>query len=220
MDFQQQSISVQKSKRVTILFCLFLFSLPLSSFAQLSGPYTIGSGGNYTTFAAAVADLNSVGVNGPVTFNVISGTYIEQFDIGNVSGTSATNTIIFQSQSGDNTDVEIQFTANETGTNYIARLNGADYVTFQNMTFSAFGSSYGRVIVLNEDSDNNQIINCILNGSETSSTSINLSVIFSDQSGLNSDNLIISNNTINNGSTGIYMNGVNQTRCRDYGQYF
>ena len=137
MNFQRQFNSVQRLMIISIFFCLLLICLPISSFAQLSGPYTIGSGGNYTTFTAAAADLNSVGVDGSVIFNVISGTYTEQFEIGIVSGTSAINTIIFQSQSGNNADVEIQFTASAAVTNYIARLNGADYVTFQNMTFSA-----------------------------------------------------------------------------------
>ena len=42
--------------------------------AQLSGTYTIGSGGNYTTINAAVTDLNTQGVNSAVTFNILSGT--------------------------------------------------------------------------------------------------------------------------------------------------
>ena len=75
---------------------LFLLFSSKDSLAQLSGSYTIGSGGTYSTFAAAAADLNSQGVSGAVTFNVISGTYTEQFAIGNISGSSINNTITFQ----------------------------------------------------------------------------------------------------------------------------
>ena len=46
--------------------------------AQLSGSYTIGGGGNYTSFGAAVTALTNNGVSGPVTFNVLTGTYNEQ----------------------------------------------------------------------------------------------------------------------------------------------
>lgn len=38
--------------------------------AQLNGTYLVGSGGNYANIAAAVADLQAVGVAGPVTFLV------------------------------------------------------------------------------------------------------------------------------------------------------
>lgn len=65
-------------------------------FSQLSGSYTIGgSSPTYATFAAAVAAL-SAGVNGPVVFNVRSGTYPEQISIPSITGVSATNTVTFQ----------------------------------------------------------------------------------------------------------------------------
>ena len=87
-------------KRVLLTFSLLLSGLFFynTAFGQaLSGSYTIGSGGSYSTFTAAVADLTSNGVSGPVTFNVISGTYTEQISIGSISGASSTNTITFQS---------------------------------------------------------------------------------------------------------------------------
>lgn len=64
----------------------------------LSGIYTIGGASpNYATIAAAVADLNSKGVCGPVVFNVApgSGPYTSNLAFGNINGTSATNTITF-----------------------------------------------------------------------------------------------------------------------------
>ena len=81
MNFQRLFIPIHDSRFYFLLFCLVLFMTPFSSFAQISGTFTIGSGGNYATFTAAAADLNSVGVDGPVTFNVLSGTYTEQFEI-------------------------------------------------------------------------------------------------------------------------------------------
>lgn len=60
----------------------FLIAVPSVVMAQLSGTYTInpnGSGAtNYTSYTAALSALSTSGVNGPVVFNVASGTYTEQ----------------------------------------------------------------------------------------------------------------------------------------------
>ena len=144
-------------KKLLLLFLMLilLFSAK-SSFAQLSGTFTIGSGGDYADFNAAVTALGG-GVNGPVTFNVLSGTYTEQFAIGAVSGTSASNTIVFKANSGNAADVTVQYTATSTGDNYVARLNGTDFVTFQNMTITAWGTSYAIIIQITDNSDNHSI---------------------------------------------------------------
>jgi hypothetical protein len=42
----------------------------------LSGTYTIGaSGANYSSISAAVSAVSSCGIGGPVTFNILPGTY-------------------------------------------------------------------------------------------------------------------------------------------------
>ena len=78
--------------------CLLLFALLLCAglAAQpLSGNYSIP--GNYKTFTAAAAALQSNGVSGPVTFVVVPGTYTESFSLPPVQGASSTNTITFRS---------------------------------------------------------------------------------------------------------------------------
>lgn len=98
---------------------------------QLSGVKSIP--GDYSTVAAAISALNTVGVgSGGVTFNVAAG-HTEVFSShlsGNViiSG-SATNPIVFQKM-GEGTNPQI--TAYEgTGTmDAIITLNGTDYITF------------------------------------------------------------------------------------------
>jgi polyisoprenoid-binding protein YceI len=61
-------------KRTTSLFLSFLamIMMSLTSFAQLSGSYTIDPNGtgtnNYTSFSAATSALSTSGVNGAVTF--------------------------------------------------------------------------------------------------------------------------------------------------------
>ncbi|MBI4548251.1 MAG: hypothetical protein HY707_09740, partial [Ignavibacteriae bacterium] len=187
-----------------LIFLLALNSTPLN--AQLSGTYTIGSGGNYSTFTAAVNDLTSQGVSGAVIFNVLNGTYTDQFVIGQITGASSSNTIAFQSQSGNATDVALQFTPTASN-NYVVRLNQADYITFQNMTLIASGStSYGVVIKLDGDANNNRFIDNILTSVSTTSSSANLAILYADGDSL--DNTVISGNTFSNGSYGVYLDGV------------
>ena len=103
----------------------------------LSGNYTIGSGGDYATFNAALSNMMNCGISGPVTFNVMSGTYNERLSIPSIMGASATNTITFQSQSGLYGDVILRDSAISSATNYVVKLNGGDYFRFKNMTLQA-----------------------------------------------------------------------------------
>lgn len=75
----------------------------------LNGHYTINRNGaglrNYTSFTAAITTLNTVGVAGPVDFDISSGLYdstTETFPLvfGAIPGASATNTITFRPASG------------------------------------------------------------------------------------------------------------------------
>jgi parallel beta-helix repeat protein len=60
----------------SVLMCLALSAG--AAFGQLSGTKTIGSSGDYATFAAAIADLNAQGVVAPgVTFVIANGTYTD-----------------------------------------------------------------------------------------------------------------------------------------------
>lgn len=76
--------------------CLLLASLAATAPAQLSGSYTVGTGGAYPTMTAAAAAL-SAGVSGPVRFVVLPGVYTESFSLGTVPGASSTNTVTFVS---------------------------------------------------------------------------------------------------------------------------
>lgn len=114
------------------LLLLALFILPVSSFAQcMSGTYTIGGASpDYATIGQAVNALYNNGVCGPVVFDIRNGTYIEQLTIYSIPGTSATNTITFQSESGDSSLVTIEYASTPVNT-FVLRLNGCDYITFR-----------------------------------------------------------------------------------------
>ena len=76
----------------------------------LSGNYTIGGNNpDFSNFTSAINTINASGICGPITFKVRSGTYPEQLTLGNVNGTSSTNTITFEADTGITTIPTNQF---------------------------------------------------------------------------------------------------------------
>ncbi len=131
---------------------LFIFLITVTScFSQLSGTYTIGTGGNYTTIASAVNALVNNGVNGPVTFNILSGVYEEIITIDSIPGSSAANNITFQSQTGNRDDVLWRDSVDNPPA--LITLNGTDHITFKNISFrnaqSLVANQYVFYITLN-----------------------------------------------------------------------
>ncbi len=174
----------------------------------LSGPYTIGgTNPDFQSLADAVTALNNCGVNGPVVFNIAPGTYSAQIVLNEILGTSATNTVTFQSSTNNAADVTITFSASSSTDNYTFYLDGADYVILKNLTITAGGTSYARAVVIGNSATNNEINACIINSVQ--STSSNAAGIYS--SGSNDDNNTIKNNTINYGYYGIYYYGASNS---------
>lgn len=124
-----------------VLFFI-LSSAPLLA-VPLNGNYNVGSGQTYTTLTAAITDLNTNGVSGPVTFTLTDATYStsETFpiSINTISGASATNTVrIIPSASSSGVSIS---SANAIAT---LLLNGATYVTIDGRA-----GGTGTTIVLN-----------------------------------------------------------------------
>lgn len=95
------------------------------------GTYTIGKNGDYKTIAGAIAMLED-GINGPVVFELESGTYDEAVYMGEIKGSSAENTLTFRSKSGNPEDVIL------TSTQYSAPGYGDD----ENGVFTVYGTDY------------------------------------------------------------------------------
>ena len=172
----------------------------------LSGNYTIGSGGDYNDFTNAVADLNSNGVNAPVVFNIISGTYTEQISLNEITGASSTNTITFQSSSGVNTDVTLKFASSNVFStpNYVVQLKGSDYVTFQNMTIQRTGLElYACVVDIMGDASNNTFQGNRLLGKVGATNNNGVNIYSGDDNAGNMNNTF-SNNIIRDGHAGIW----------------
>ncbi|UTW67433.1 T9SS type A sorting domain-containing protein [bacterium SCSIO 12643] len=173
----------------------------------LNGTYTIGTGGDYTTFTDAVNAMDAYGLCGPTVFEVLSNTYVEQIELGSYTGMSSTNNVTFRSQAGDADSVILSYAATGSADNYVVNFNGASYFTFEDITMENLGSTYLRVLTTptSGGSHDNTINNCIIKASTTTSTSTlrSLTYIY----GADNDNWTITNNQFINGSYGIYFYG-------------
>lgn len=183
--------------------------LPQGSFTINSAQVTGGT--NFQTFAAAI-DYLKCGISGPVVFNVVagSGPYNEQVTINAIPGSSATNTITINGNGNT-----LDFVSYDYDKPYVIGLNGADYITINNLTITAFNTSssgYGYCVQLTNDADYNTIANCtISNGAQSDSYYAAGIVIngggFYDTNGSKCDNNTITGNTITGGIYNIAIRG-------------
>ncbi|MEA3445835.1 MAG: BNR-repeat neuraminidase N-terminal domain-containing protein, partial [Bacteroidota bacterium] len=171
----------------------------------MAGLYTIdplGSGtSNYLSFNNAVSDLLQRGVSAAVTFDVASGTYTEQVVFTEVENASATNEVIFQSASGDSTDVILAFSPTSNDFNYTIFFNSASFIRFKKMNIGSTGGTFSRVIqILGNSVDLRFRNNQIMGPQNPWSTSFQNSLVFSNA--FNKNNLF-KDNLFSGGSWGI-----------------
>jgi len=178
--------------------------------APLAGDYTIGAKSNYTSFTDAVNELMALGISAPVTFTVGNGTYTEQILLSEIAGASATDTVIFQSNSGNRADVILQYEPTSDPANHILKFNGTDYITFQNMTLKNTGTSaFGRVIVFTGATNSINITGCNMNGRDFNhENNVDYTVITGEGGTSNmASNITFYNDTIRYGSYGLNFSG-------------
>ncbi|HRI59222.1 MAG TPA: proprotein convertase P-domain-containing protein, partial [Saprospiraceae bacterium] len=119
--------------------------------ASLSGTFTVGAGGNFTTLTAAVAAYNTSCLAGPVVFSLTDAVYAGEtypITINQVPNASAVNTLTIRPAAG----VSASFTASATA---LIKLNGADWVIIdgsnngtnsRNLTFSNTNAAASAVL--------------------------------------------------------------------------
>ncbi len=172
----------------------------------LSGIYTIGGATpDFPDVVTAINALNFAGICGPTTFNIRTGSYADQFNLGQVIGMSDSNTVTFRSEAGHRDSVTFDYTATALATNYVVKFDNADYYRFEHMTLKNSGASFGTVMLVNGGSDYNVVYDCTLE-STISSTSTNGSVIFSSNG--NDEYNRFENCTVLGGSYGVYWYGT------------
>ena len=143
----------------------------------MTGTFTIdpskaASSSNYTSFRAAVSDLNLKGACGAITYNVADGYYNESIMLGAIPGTSATNTVTFQSTSLDSSKVTLDtsWSGGYSTPGYTVTLNGSNYITFREMTISNYGTAaynYADVVYLEGGASHNMFERDMLLSSTT-----------------------------------------------------
>ncbi|UTW60673.1 right-handed parallel beta-helix repeat-containing protein [bacterium SCSIO 12741] len=83
-------------------------SLPEMIQPAMSGIFTIGSNGDYTSVDSAVMDLKNLGVCGPLTFHLDDSVWVGDVDYGSINGVSAVNTVRFTSDPNNTQMGEIE----------------------------------------------------------------------------------------------------------------
>jgi hypothetical protein len=181
----------------------------------LTGNYSIGASGSYTTLIAAVADLKLKGITGPVTFTVAANTYTGQVSLNEqILGASAINTITFDGVSATNTIITYSSSATASRHTFLV---GSNFVILRNLTIRATGTFGWPININGSNLKGIKVKSCIIDftgGGTTATTSQNFSALVingnvtSATSGARIDSLEIDSNTIKYGLYGIICVGV------------
>lgn len=183
------------------------------------GVYTVGtSSSDFSTIQDAIDEMQCAGIGGAVTFNIASGTYNGQWEIENISGTSSTNTITFQSATGDPADVVLVNANGSYGNFHTVQINSVDHLTLRAITIRATNGSYAWPVHI-MTSKHVSLRSCMIDANDSNSTSsykigvvVNSSTTsYSSGSGGHSDSLTIDSCTIMNAGYGVALAGVSSS---------
>ncbi|MEZ5016907.1 MAG: T9SS type A sorting domain-containing protein [Flavipsychrobacter sp.] len=196
-----------KNALVHVVVLVLLGVLP--AVAQLNGTYTIGgTSPDYSDLSAAISALNTNGVSGPVTFMIRDGNYSGsgwQGQINSITGASAGNTVTFTSQSNDNTKVIIKASVSSSA-NYVFSFNNANYVRVKNLTLQTNSSSYQHLLEYIGQASNDSVVNCVLEGQTSSSSSNATALVYAYQ--FEGSNNVFANNDLKQGGMWVYWYGT------------
>ena len=187
-----------------------------------SGTYTVGdASSDHPTIKAAI-DAMKGGIDGKVVFNIVNGIYDQTVVIPHIPGASPENTITIKSESGNPQDVTIQydkyvlpkFQGKKLG---IFSINGADYITIENITVKAGKLGYPANILVNNISNHVTVRNCRIEaprGTSTyqSSADYLVKVEANDSLYRNSDYFTLENSTLDGGNVAVCIYGTNFVR--------
>lgn len=179
----------------------------------IAGNYTIGgANADYADVSSAALALSQSGVCGPTTFHILPGTYNERVVIDEIQGASATNSVVFYGGGTDSVTITYSTSSNTDMSTVL--LNGADYVTFRDMSIINTGTStYGTAFQFSSGADHNTLEDCYLEVSPTA-TGYYMAVILAMaepetfySNGHSGDHNLIQNNEVVGGYYGIRWYG-------------
>jgi hypothetical protein len=190
---------------------------------QLSGPYDVGSGGDYADLPTAITALNSSGVSGHVQFLLTDASYtLTSALVINVSTSAPTSsaTVTIKPATGVSPTI-----TGSLGSTFLVQIIGTNYVTIdgsnsggssRDLTISNTSGSDPFVVRIGSSNPtpitNVTLKNCtIVNGSAVAA---NVAVLVSSATGGPTDggyfsDITIQNNEISNTSNALIVNGRN-----------
>jgi parallel beta-helix repeat protein len=189
-------------------------SLFITTQDPLNGSYTINSssatgGTNFQSLADLAARLNCGGISGAITVTVQPGTYTGRFVLNTIIGASPTNTITINGNGQ-----ALTHNATVSAERAAILLNGAKYVTLNGLVINASSGTYGWGIHLMNAADDNRIMNNTILSDAVGAPSTNYAGIVASGStttittaGNNTNNTLITGNTIAGGQHGIILVG-------------
>ena len=149
-------------KRKTIGLLVVLFCSTSTLLAQMSGSYTVGSGGDYTTIGDAIADINNQGLSGDVILTIGSGEYVEYVDLSNLN--NGAFTVALEGEDLENTIIAPPF--QDVTTVSGIDLQDTDNIAIRNLTirmpFESAISGREMFGIYVEDASNVSIENVII----------------------------------------------------------
>lgn len=186
--------------------------------AILTGPLTIGgTGADFPSLTDFFITLENCGMNGPIIAKLASGNYSSNLFFFNTlfAGQSATNTITFESQTGNPADVTIIDDSNLASRGAITfdgTINGIGHMRFKNLTIQGkTGSTNSRgIYITGKNVTNIKIEKCIINIDTPASTSnlfSGISRITASTGTIGDEDIEIKGTTINGGVYGIHYLG-------------
>lgn len=195
------------------------FTFKTDCSGSLNGTYTVfGTPGtkHYNSLEKAMRDLSECGVTGPVTLDIRPGYYTGSYELGQIPGTSAVNTVTIKGTTAHSVTLD----GSNLERNTTLYLNGAKHVTIQglNITNSA-NNAFG--ILLSNNADSNTINGCRILMDTTTTSSVSGGIIISNSttsattSGALVDHLTLTNNYIEGGYRGISVYGSTTVKSQN-----
>ncbi|MDA8687431.1 right-handed parallel beta-helix repeat-containing protein, partial [Schleiferiaceae bacterium] len=175
-----------------------------------AGTYSVGPTGDFATLDSVTSTLNVCGIAGAVTFEFQSGSFSTSTYMGEINGSSSTNTITFKGSTSANDTII-------AGTDAAFVLEGAKYMNFEDLFIYTPNNSAFR---LNGASDITISGNTIMSTTTSTSSAINgilasasATSAFSTTSG--EHDITIENNEIIGGYYGVRFYGSSAARNGD-----
>lgn len=181
----------------------------------MHGTYLVGASdaAKYKTIQSAIDALQN-GIESAVTFLIEPGTYAEYIVVPEIDGTSAENVVTFTSLTGKKEDVIIKYDkyspqSSSLGddTQGIVNVNGADYITFSNLTLTTGNDSYHSVVLVRNKSEHVTIDNCNIYRDLILTTGKHVVYVTAKDEKTINNYFTLSNSTLTGGYIGVSVSG-------------